>query len=149
MLLNNLARCAVASVPSVIRYKFARVAKEQLRPLHARKLFLGPGVAAFMLSDAHHVQGLWHPHSAFADLANGMGPSGTVFESRIATQHSARRNSALTVDELLSKTINKVEDLQLVADYKGDSIETEQASWAHEQARIFVGAMEGWPRVVA
>ena len=55
----------------------------------------------------------------------------------------------MTVDELLSKTINKVEDLQLVADYKGDSIETEQASWAHEQARIFVGAMEGWPRVVA
>jgi uncharacterized protein (UPF0332 family) len=42
----------------------------------------------------------------------------------------------------LGKAINKVEDLRLVADCKGDSIETEQASWAHEQARIFVGAME-------
>lgn len=42
----------------------------------------------------------------------------------------------------LGKAINKVEDLRLVADYKGDSIEREKAQWASDQARPFVSAMQ-------
>ena len=42
----------------------------------------------------------------------------------------------------LGKAINKVEDLRLVADYKGDCIKREQAQWAYDQAETFVAAME-------
>ena len=41
----------------------------------------------------------------------------------------------------LGKALNKVEDLRLVADYRGDELEPEQALWAIEQARAFVEAM--------
>jgi uncharacterized protein (UPF0332 family) len=38
----------------------------------------------------------------------------------------------------LGKSLNKVEDLRLMADYKGDSVESEDAIWAVNQADIFV-----------
>jgi uncharacterized protein (UPF0332 family) len=33
--------------------------------------------------------------------------------------------------------LNKVEDLRLMADYKGDSVQFEDAAWAVSQAEIF------------
>ncbi|MFZ2540290.1 MAG: HEPN domain-containing protein [Gallionella sp.] len=42
----------------------------------------------------------------------------------------------------LGKAFNKVEDLRLVADYKGDPIETEEAAWAVQQAQRFVQTMK-------
>jgi len=42
----------------------------------------------------------------------------------------------------LGKSRNKVEDLRLVADYKGDPIETEEAVWAVQQAQRFVQTMK-------
>jgi uncharacterized protein (UPF0332 family) len=39
------------------------------------------------------------------------------------------------------RVLNKVEDLRLIADYKGDSIELEKAMWAVEQAGLFVQEM--------
>lgn len=42
----------------------------------------------------------------------------------------------------LGKALNKVEDLRLVADYKGDPVEVEDAAWAVRQARLFVQAMK-------
>jgi uncharacterized protein (UPF0332 family) len=42
----------------------------------------------------------------------------------------------------LGKAFNKVEDLRLVADYKGDPIETEEAVWAVQQAQRFVQTMK-------
>ncbi|MHB8454010.1 MAG: HEPN domain-containing protein [Acidiferrobacterales bacterium] len=42
----------------------------------------------------------------------------------------------------LGKALNKVEDLRLVADYKGDPVEPEKAAWAVQQAEIFVHAMQ-------
>lgn len=42
----------------------------------------------------------------------------------------------------LGKAFNKVEDLRLVADYKGDPIETEDAAWAVQQAQKFVQTMK-------
>ena len=42
----------------------------------------------------------------------------------------------------LGKALNKAEDLRLVADYKGDPIENEDAGWAVQQAEVFVHAMQ-------
>jgi uncharacterized protein (UPF0332 family) len=38
----------------------------------------------------------------------------------------------------LGRSLNKAEDLRLVADYKGDSIEAEEAQWVVGAARAFV-----------
>jgi uncharacterized protein (UPF0332 family) len=38
----------------------------------------------------------------------------------------------------LGKAFNKVEDLHLVADYKGDLIGEDEAQWSVEQAKAFV-----------
>ena len=50
------------------------------------------------------------------------------------------RTGKVSVD--LGKAINKVEDLRMVADYKGDSIKREHAQWAYDQAGVFVAAMK-------
>lgn len=42
----------------------------------------------------------------------------------------------------LGKALNKAEELRLVADYKGDPIEKEDAAWAVDQAQVFVHAMQ-------
>lgn len=42
----------------------------------------------------------------------------------------------------LGKALNKVEELRLIADYKGDPIEQEQAAWAVENCQVFVMAMQ-------
>lgn len=41
----------------------------------------------------------------------------------------------------LGKALNKVEDLRLIADYRGDEVEPDQAQWAIDQARSFVESM--------
>ena len=46
------------------------------------------------------------------------------------------------VDIQLGKALNKVEDLRLVADYKGDPVEMEEATWAVQQATEFVFSMQ-------
>jgi len=38
----------------------------------------------------------------------------------------------------LGKSLNKVEGLRLIADYKGDAVLEEDATWAVNQADIFV-----------
>jgi uncharacterized protein (UPF0332 family) len=38
----------------------------------------------------------------------------------------------------LGKSLNKVEDLRLMGDYKGDLVEEADAAWAVQQATIFV-----------
>ena len=40
------------------------------------------------------------------------------------------------IDIELGKSLNKVEDLRLIADYKGDAITLDDASWAVEQAHM-------------
>lgn len=42
----------------------------------------------------------------------------------------------------LGKALNRAEELRLVADYKGDPVEKEDAAWAVSQAQIFVQAMQ-------
>ncbi|MBK7002588.1 MAG: HEPN domain-containing protein [Rhodoferax sp.] len=42
------------------------------------------------------------------------------------------------------RSLNKVEDLRLIADYKGDTVTLENAEWALEQARKFLAAVQTW-----
>ena len=42
----------------------------------------------------------------------------------------------------LGRSLNKTEDLRLVADYKGDSVSAEEARWAVQQAQAFVDEVE-------
>lgn len=42
----------------------------------------------------------------------------------------------------MGKAFNKVEDLRLVADYKGDLIADAEAQWADQQAQAFVDEIE-------
>lgn len=41
----------------------------------------------------------------------------------------------------LGRDLNKAEDLRLIADYKGDPVDQEQAIWVVKQSGIFVNAM--------
>jgi uncharacterized protein (UPF0332 family) len=42
----------------------------------------------------------------------------------------------------LGRALNKVEDLRLIADYKGDPLSIDDAQWAAEQAHTFVTTIE-------
>lgn len=42
----------------------------------------------------------------------------------------------------LGRTLNKAEDLRLIADYKGDPIEIDEARWAVNEAQTFVSAIQ-------
>jgi uncharacterized protein (UPF0332 family) len=41
----------------------------------------------------------------------------------------------------LGKTLNKAEELRLIADYKGDPVEADAASWVVSEAQAFVQVM--------
>jgi len=41
----------------------------------------------------------------------------------------------------LGRALNKVEELRLIADYRGDSVDYEKAAWAVGQAKTFVDFM--------
>lgn len=43
---------------------------------------------------------------------------------------------------VLGKALNRAEELRLVADYKGDPLDVEDAAWAVDQARDFVHVMQ-------
>ena len=40
------------------------------------------------------------------------------------------------------RALNKVEDLRLIADYRGDPVTVENAAWALEQAQAFLAAAQ-------
>lgn len=40
------------------------------------------------------------------------------------------------------RALNKVEDLRLIADYRGDPVTVENAAWALEQAQAFLAAIQ-------
>ena len=41
----------------------------------------------------------------------------------------------------IGRALNRVEEIRMMADYKGDSIDPEHAAWAVEQAGVFVAAI--------
>jgi len=42
----------------------------------------------------------------------------------------------------LGRALNKVEELRLIADYRGDSVDSDKAAWAVDQAKVFVDYMQ-------
>jgi uncharacterized protein (UPF0332 family) len=75
--------------------------------------------------------------------------SGSPVTPEIAKTHSGLisafslhlvKTGRVAVD--LGKALNKVEDLRLIADYKGDAIDTSDARWAVEQAQNFAQTMK-------
>ena len=76
-------------------------------------------------------------------LASGVSEStvNTKTHSGLISKFSLELVKSGQVSVELGKSLNKVEDLRLMADYKGDSILEEDASWAVNQADIFVEAL--------
>lgn len=75
--------------------------------------------------------------------------SGAPVEPEIARTHSGLisafslhlvKTGRASVE--LGKALNKVDDLRLVADYKGDPVENEEAGWAVQRAETFVHTMQ-------
>jgi uncharacterized protein (UPF0332 family) len=75
--------------------------------------------------------------------------SGSPVKPEIAKTHSGLisafslhlvKAGRVSVD--LGKTLNKAEELRLMADYKGEQVEREDAAWAVAQAQTFVHAMQ-------
>jgi uncharacterized protein (UPF0332 family) len=62
--------------------------------------------------------------------------------SGLITAFSLRLVKSGKVSIELGKSLNKVEDLRLIADYKGDPVAAEQAQWAVDQATIFVKTLK-------
>lgn len=67
--------------------------------------------------------------------------SGSPVEPEIAKTHNGLisafslhlvKTGRVSVE--LGKTLNKAEELRLMADYKGDAVDTENAAWAVSQA---------------
>lgn len=79
--------------------------------------------------------------------------SGAVSDLQSARTHSGLittfslhlvKSGKVSID--LGKSLNRVEELRLIADYKGDPIEQEDAAWAVNQAQVFVTALgEAFP----
>lgn len=74
--------------------------------------------------------------------------SGAPVDPEVARTHSGLitafslhlvKNKRVAVE--FGKSLNKVEDLRLIADYKGDPLIETDAAWACEQAFRFVEAM--------
>jgi len=73
-------------------------------------------------------------------LASGADESviNTKTHSGLITKFSLELVKSGQVSVELGKSLNKVEDLRLTADYKGNAVLQEDATWAVNQADIFV-----------
>ena len=76
-------------------------------------------------------------------LASGVDEStvNTKTHSGLISKFSLELVKSGQVSVELGKSLNKVEDLRLMADYKGDAVLKEDATWAVNQADIFVEAL--------
>jgi uncharacterized protein (UPF0332 family) len=106
--------------------------------------------SAEMLLDAGDADGACNrAYYAMFDAARAaLLVSGAPTEPEIARTHgglitafSMHLVKTGRVSVALGKSFNKVEELRLVADYRGDAVEAENAAWAVAQAKTFVEAM--------
>ena len=107
-------------------------------------------VSAKLLLDAGDLDGACNrAYYAMFDAARAaLLASGAPIESEVARTHSGLiaafslhmvKSGRVPVE--LGRTLNRVEQIRLIADYKGDAVESEQAVWAVQQAAVFVKAM--------
>ena len=122
--------------------------------MRAKELFTKAQTAAAsarILLNAGDVDGACNrAYYAMFDAARGALLASGVSESTVNTKTHSGLISKFSLELVksgqvsveLGKSLNKVEDLRLMADYKGDSILEEDASWAVNQADIFVETLQ-------
>jgi len=121
--------------------------------LKAKELFTKAQTAATsarILLNAGDVDGACNrAYYAMFDAARAALLASGVDESTVNTKTHSGLISKFSLDLVksgqvsveLGKSLNKVEDLRLMADYKGDAVLKEDATWAVNQAEIFVEAL--------
>lgn len=106
--------------------------------------------SARLLLDAGDADGACNRayYAMFDAARSALITSGAPVEAEIAKTHSGLiaafslhlvKPGRVPVE--LGRALNRVEEIRLVADYKGDPIELERAEWAVQQAEEFVSAM--------
>jgi uncharacterized protein (UPF0332 family) len=107
-------------------------------------------VSAKLLLDAGDADGACNrAYYAMFDAARAaLLASGARVEAEIAKTHSGLisafslhlvKTGRVPIE--LGKTLNKAEELRLIADYKGDPVEIEAATWVVSEAHTFVQVM--------
>lgn len=111
------------------------------RAVASAKLLLDAGDADGACNRAYYAM---YDAARAALLASGspVEPEITKTHNGLISAFSLHLVKTGRVSVELGKTLNKAEELRLVADYKGNPIEEEDAAWAVSQAQIFVQAMQ-------
>ncbi len=112
-----------------------------VRAVASAKLLLGAGDVDGACNRAYY---------AMFDAARAaLLASGAPVESEIARTHSGLisafslhlvKTGHVAVE--FGRALNRVEEIRLIADYKGDPVDPEQAAWSVNQAIVFVQAMQ-------
>lgn len=79
-----------------------------------------------------------------AMLEDGAQPQGDIPRSHggLIAAFSLRMVKPGRISVDLGRALNRAEEIRLVADYKGESVDHEIATWTVEQAGVFVAAVE-------
>lgn len=116
------------------------------RALDSARLLLGSGDVDGACNRAYY---------AMFDAARAaLIASSAPVEAEVARTHSGLitafslhlvKSGLIAVEH--GRALNKVEDLRLIADYRGDHVSPDNAAWALEQATSFVAAIRTLPNV--
>lgn len=106
--------------------------------------------SARLLLDAGDADGACNRayYAMFDAARSALMASGTPVETEITRTHGGLISAFSLhlvkpgrVSIELGRALNRVEEIRLVADYKGDPVEIERAQWAVQQAEEFVAVM--------
>lgn len=111
------------------------------RALASAKLLLDSGDvdgacnrAYYAMFDAARAALLWVNAPVPAEVARTHSGLITAFSLHVV------KRGLVAIDH--GRALNKVEDLRLIADYRGDPVTLENAAWALEQAQAFLAAIQ-------
>lgn len=111
------------------------------RALASAKLLLDSGDvdgacnrAYYAMFDAARAALLWVNAPVPAEVARTHSGLITAFSLHVV------KPGLVAIDH--GRALNKVEDLRLIADYRGDPVTMENAAWALEQAQAFLAAIQ-------
>lgn len=85
-------------------------------------------------------------HAALLQHQAGFNPAETRTHSGLITTFGKHLIKTGLMAPELGRALNQVERIRLLADYTGEAIEPEQATWVVEQATAFVEAIQNHPK---
>jgi uncharacterized protein (UPF0332 family) len=118
----------------------AELMVKAMRAVESAKLLLDAGDADGACNRAYYAM--------FDAARSALMTSETPGESEVVRTHGGLisafslhlvKSGKVSVE--LGRALNRVEEIRLVADYKGDPVEIERAEWAVQQAEEFVATM--------